>query len=150
MTDLRMAVLSDLPQLLGLAHVMHAESRYAAWPLSEVRVADLIASLIQSPDGVVLVADDGGQIVGGMVGMVSEHWFTETRHASEFALFIEPARRGGSLALRILRRFEDEARARGAAVLHMGITTGVAAERTARLYEHMGCELFGPVYMKEL
>lgn len=150
MTDLRMAVLSDLPQLLGLAHVMHTESRYRDRPLSESRVADLIASLINSPDGVVLVADDGGRIVGGVVGVVADDWFAVCRVAYEYAVFLDPGARGGRLALRIVQAFQREAKARGASRVEMGITTGVHPERTARLYEHCGFEFLGPVYSKEL
>lgn len=150
MADLRPATMADLPGLMALAHLMHAESRFRTRPLSESRTADLIASLIQSPDGIVLVADDAGQLVGGLVGVVCDHWFTECRVAYEYAVFVTPDSRGGRLAVRIVQAFQREAKARGASIADMGITTGVHAERTGRLYQYQGFEHIGPVYSKEL
>lgn len=150
MADIRPAVLADLPSIMTLAHEMHAESEFRVQPMSEVRAANLVAAMIQDEDGIVLVAVKDGEIIGGVVGVVCDHWFSECRVAYEHAVFLTQPERGGRTAIRIVKAFCEAAKERGALRAEMGITTGVHPERTGRLYEHCGFEILGPVYSKEL
>lgn len=146
---IRPATLSDLPALMDLAHLMHAESRFAEFPLSESRTAETFARLMASDDGAVLVMEgEGGQIMGGVMGAVTDHWSLSIRVAGELAVFLTPEARRGTAAVRIVRAFEQWAAERGASTVDMGITTGVHTERTGQLYERMGFSFKGMTYTK--
>lgn len=146
---IRPATLSDLPALMDLAHLMHAESRFAEFPLSEHRTAQTFARLMAADDGAVLVLEgDDGQIVGGVMGAVTDHWSLGIRVAGELAVFLTPEARRGTAAVRIVWAFEAWATERGASSIDMGITTGVHTERTGQLYERMGFAFKGMTYTK--
>lgn len=145
---IRPATLSDLPALMDLAHLMHTESRFAPLPISEARTADTLARLMESEDGAVLVLEEGGRIVGGVVGAVTDHWSLGIRVAGELAVFLAPDARRGRAAVSIVQAFERWAESRGASSIDMGITTGVHTERTGQLYERMGFSFKGMTYTK--
>lgn len=143
---IRPATPADIPQMLALGEAMHAESRYARMAWCTPKVCGLLDMLIASDDGLVLVAERGGEIVGGFMGMVSEHYFSRDKVATDFALFIAPDRRGGIAASRLLQAYREWAQARGAVSVQLGVTTGVNTEDTARLFERCGFERVGVLF----
>jgi GNAT superfamily N-acetyltransferase len=144
---IRPAVIGDMPRLLELARVMHEEApAYRGWAFDEPKVERLLRSLMQT--GCVLVAENE-VIVGGVVGMCTEHWFSTDKVASELALFVEPSHRHGTIAIRLVRGFLEWARLQGAKRVGMGVTTGVHPEATGLLYQACGLSAGGFVYMKD-
>lgn len=135
---IREATTADIPELLALGEAMHAESRYARMAWCTPKVCGLMDMLLATDDGLVLVAERDGVTIGGFMGMVQEHFFSRDKVAVDLALFVEPSKRGGVVAARLLRAYVGWARARGAAMVQAGITTGVHVEQSARLYEAVG------------
>lgn len=146
---IRDAVQADIPTLLVLGERMHAESRYRHMPWSRAKVAELMDALIASEDGLLLVAERDGEIIGGMLASVAEHYFSPAKVASDFALFVSPDRRGGLAAMSLLRRYASWARERGAVLVQAGITTGINVEAATRLYEVAGFKPIGPLFELE-
>lgn len=133
---IRAAVIEDIPRLVELGRMMHAESRYARLDYATQKVEALLHRLMA--DGFLVVAQQGERIVGGFAGMISEHWFSHELVAADLALFIEPDARGGMTAPRLVKAFVGWARGKGAAIIQCGITTGVHVEETERLYQAIG------------
>lgn len=146
---IRTATHEDIPRLIELGEQMHVESRFARLPFDRDKVQALFAHLIESPDGLLLVADADGVLVGGFAGYVVEHYFARTKVASDFGLFIEPASRGGMTAPRLLKAYIEWAKAQGAVMIQAGITTGVHVEQTTRLYEKLGFRNNGQLFELE-
>ena len=143
----RLACHSDIPHLLALGEAMHGESRYAALSWDARKVHALIAQLIESPDGLVLVADlQDGEPCGGLLACVDEHFATSARVAYDFAVFVTPGRRGSVLGRCLLDTYVEWARSRGADLIQVGITTGVHVEAATRLYESAGFLPVGPLF----
>lgn len=130
---------------------MHAESpRFARLQFDPERLSGVAANLIPNKDCCVLVGDAGGVLIGMFVGFVMQHIFSTASYASDMALYVSPEERGGTLAVRFLRRFEEWARTAGAAELVPGISTEVEVERTARLYERLGYKRSGLIMRRSL
>lgn len=146
---IRDAVPADIPALLKLGERMHAESRYRDMPWSTAKVGALMDALIASDDGLLIVSDRDGEITGGMLASIDEHYFSSARVASDFALFVSPDRRGGIAAAALLRRYAAWARERGAVLIQAGITTGVNVEAATRLYRAIGFQPIGPLFELE-
>lgn len=142
---IRPATLLDVPQLVVLGERMHAESRFSAMGYAPDKVAALLTGLISSPVGCVLVAERQGAVVGGMAGYCDAHFFSNDLFAADLAVFVEPDRRGGIAAARLVRAFVDWATRRGARMIQVGISTGVHVEQTTRLYESLGFARVGPL-----
>lgn len=143
---IRTATYDDVPALLALGEAMHTESRYAALPWDAAKVSALIESLIESPDGLAMVAVRDGEIVGGFLGSIDEHYFSRARVACDYALFVRPDRRGGLLAIQLLEAYVGWAKVSGAALIQAGITTGVNVDAASRLFAVAGFAGIGPLF----
>lgn len=143
---IRNATTADIPIMLDLGEAMHAESRYARFPWNRDKVAELIRALIASDDGLALVDEMGGMIVGGILAAIEDSFFGPARFACEFAVFAEPSARGGMVGARLLRAYVAWAREQGAALIQAGITTGVTEKSSARLYSVVGFYPVGTLF----
>lgn len=143
--------MTDIPTLVELGRRMHAESpRFARLAFDPQRLTAVAAGLIPNPDCCILVGDNDGLLIGMFVGFVMQHFFSTASYASDMALYVTPEERGGTLAVRFLRRFESWAHDKGAAECVPGISTEVEVERTARLYERLGYKRSGLIMRRTL
>lgn len=151
LTMIRNATAGDIPALIELGARMYLESRYAETsPFDEQKCAELAQHLIAAPGGCVLVAERDSQVIGWLAGGIAEQWFSRKLMAFEYGLFIAPEHRGGSAGPRLAKTFIAWAADNGAAVINMGITTGVHEERTGAMYERLGLSRTGLLYSKEI
>lgn len=147
---IRAAKHSDVPRLVELGAMLHRSSGYASLPFSPGKVASFLGELIDGQSGVVFVAEIDGVVVGGMAGGIIDQWFCDEMVAYDYSIFIDPARRSGITAIRLVRAFEEWARLRGARHVQMGIGTQLNVEGTSKLYQSLGFELFAPLFQKEI
>lgn len=113
----------------------------------EDHVPEYLRCLITAPSFIGLIDED---YRGFMFGHVDCHWYSKRIDAFEQLLYVSPEHRGGSLAARLIRGFELSAKGRGATTLYAGATTGVADDRTIRLYQALGYRTTLPAVRKEL
>lgn len=146
---IRPATHEDIPRLVELGEEMHKESRFACLPFDEDKVRRLFAHLIESPDGLMIVAEENGVVIGGFAGMVHEYYFSRAKLACDFALFVCHEYRGGMAAPRLMKAYIAWAKERGALMIQAGITTGVHVEQTSRLYEKLGFKNAGQLFEME-
>lgn len=134
---IREATYSDIAKIMSLGREFADEAGVTArvgW--SDESVEMLLVSLIESPNGVLLVSDDG--MIGGVI---YPHPF------SGLNIFVEMfwrARDGNGLAL--LNAAEKAARERGASQMVMIAMDDM--DRTRRLYGRIGYEPVEVQYMK--
>jgi len=146
---IRPAKHSDVPRLIELGNILHATSNYASMNYCPEKSANFLHDLINGA-GVVFVAEVGGEVVGGMAGGVTDQWFSNDLIAYDYSLFVEPSKRNGVIAIRLIKTFQEWAKIKGAKQIHMGIGTGVNVEGTTRLYESQGLRNIGPLLMMEI
>lgn len=146
--SVRPAVEADIPTILELGGMLHAESpRYREFSYSPKKVARLAMYVIG--EGGALVAEKDGKIIGLIAGMVSEHWFSEDKIATDLTFFIVPEeRKKGRAALMLVRAFEAWAESKGARHIVPGTSTQLDADGTARFYEKLGYERTGYQFAK--
>jgi GNAT superfamily N-acetyltransferase len=145
----RNAKAGDIPALIELGARMYIESRYSQnSPFDEEKCAELARNLISSPAGCLLVAEKDGAVIGWLAGGIAEQWFSRQLMAFEYGLFIAPEHRGGTAGPRLAKAFITWAEEHGAAIINMGITTGVHEERTGDLYSRLGLSRTGLLYSK--
>lgn len=148
MTKIRLATIADVPEIVELGAVMHAESpRFQRFPYDAGKVADVAATMILSPKSIVILADCHG-IVGIFGGFIAEHFFSTAKYASDAVMFVHPDYRGGATFPRMLKTFEKWAITQGAIEIAPGISTEVHADRTLALYERLGYRLSGHLTVK--
>lgn len=144
---IRDATQNDLGALLVLSEQMHAESpRFACRRFSVDKMAALFRRLIESPDGLVLVAEHEGQVTGAFAAFCVEDFFGPDRGTSDVGLFVRPDRRGGADAIQMLRRYREWAAGLGVARPELGISTGVLLDKTTALYQSQGFQPVGTIF----
>ena len=144
---IRPATHDDIEGLIELGRAMAAESpQFSRMPYSPSKVRAMLLSLIDNPRGFVRVADEGGQLVGVMVGACTEHWACDGLAAFDLVLFVPTTRRGGIHAARLLRAFSDWSREIGAHIVTAGVSTGTNPEQADRLYLGLGFKRLGSVF----
>lgn len=117
------------------------------------RVLTSVQSVLVDPMGVVLVAEDKpGQICGFLVGMAVPLWFDSLDwSAVELAWWLDPDKRGGRTAIRLVQAFEQWAGKRG---VHRIVLSDVEFEDRAQpagaLIERLGYTLHERAFVKKL
>jgi len=146
---IRPAKHSDVPRLIELGTLLHATTSYSNMSFCPVKSAAFLHELING-HGVVFVAEVRGEVVGGMAGAVTDQWFSNDLIAYDYSVFVEPSKRNGVIAIRLIQAFKEWAKIKGAKQIYMGIGTGVSVEGTTRLYESQGLRNIGPLLMMEI
>lgn len=144
---IRDAVKEDLPQIIELGRVMHAEARRLnKLKYVPARAYLSIASLIGADHGFVRVIEEDGELVGGMAAAVEPHWFSTDKMAYDIALFVRPDKRGGLAAAQLVKEYKAWADSQGAVITQFGISTGVHIASTGALLERLGFRPSGFLY----
>jgi len=81
---------------------------------------------------------------------LTDYIFCDEPVVNDDLLFVKASHRGGTVAIRMVRGLERWASARGAREVFLGVSTGIAVERTGRLYQRLGFRHVGGVYSKQL
>ena len=124
-TYLRELAIDDVAEAVALARHFHAESAYASYPLAIGKVVGLIEKATQSQDMlcVVLARRDTDLIVGYLLAIVHEHYFSYTLTCSDLGFYILPEYRNRGMGRALLRSVRAWAQERDAD----GISLQVAA-----------------------
>ncbi len=144
---IRTVTAEDIPAIVDALETMRLESpTYKACPADPDWWSTTLTSMIQSTTfGVIHDEYDGF-----MLGVASPTWYQRRVDAHEMILYVQPDRRGGMLAARLIRAFEQECRARNAHTLHVGVSSGMNEERTEALYLRLGYTWHGRSLTKVL
>lgn len=145
---IREATFADLEEMIVLGYDMHQESRFKTCEYSVEKVCAFLSMAINSDDYLAIVCEKQSTVIGGFVGFVAPHWFSDDLMAGDFALFMHPDHRGGRAAAKLVKRFIDWALEKGVSreFIQPGITTGVEVEKTTKLYEFLGFEKTGAFF----
>lgn len=146
---IRPATHADIPRLVELGAILHSTTNYRDRVYMPGKTGEFLGSLIGGL-GVMFVAEVGGDLVGGLAGALTEQWFNNDLIAYDYCLFVEPSRRQGLIAVRLVLAFQEWAKIKGAKEIHMGVTTEVNVSSTARLYARLGFKYDGPLMKMEI
>jgi len=152
--QIEQASTSDVAGLIALGSVMHKESpAFRGIDYDQETVAELIHLQLDDPLGIVMIVRDraDGKIVGGFIGGVAPLWQSKrTLGLYDYALFLLPDYRRGRLAVELLNEVFENAKHLGATVIQLGHATGLNPDRGDRLYEYLGLQRVGSVFVKAL
>ncbi len=136
--------------VLALGLAMRDESEaHRDMPYDEAKVLAQFRASLTSPDYCAFVALRGEEPIGLFLGMALSIYFSSTRVARDMAFYVRKDARGGRAALLLIRAFEAWAKGTGAQVMFLAQATGVAMQRTAKFYEHLGYRVVGVTSIKK-
>lgn len=134
----------DFEQVLAMWENMMAESpEYKDEPFDRETSQAILTTMITSwvGDYLGLVAEDDGQLVGMLGAVVNKNFFNSTKYTMDFAVYVVPERRGGTVSIRMIREYEEWVRKKGIKKCTLGVSTGLWVERTVSLYSRLGYKL---------
>lgn len=146
---IRLAKMEDIPALVELGRAIHAVTRFKQFEFNPERVAGNLMAVIQDQRGIYcfLVAEDAsGVAVGGLVGCLERHVFSDQLVATLVHYDVLPEKRMGGAGLRLLTAFRKWAENRGAFELSAGISSGTDLNKMDRFMRRLGFQLTGGNY----
>jgi hypothetical protein len=126
----------------------------AGWQdIAEYRREDCLKSLVflaTNESGILLVAEENGEIIGMAGGLVSPLYFNLSHlTGQELFWWVKPGSRG-STGLKLIEELEQAAHLKGCASWAMISLHKVDPERTARIYERRGYRASEQTFIKRL
>lgn len=137
-----------LHNLLRLGKDLHEESRYSGEKFDLVKVTRLFQATVDSPSKVFVAWDD--EYRGFILMGIYENYFSDSKIASDFCLYIKPEHRGGLLVKRLVDKAVEWAKNNGANEIRLAHTTGIKSDTAVRLYNKLDFDLVGHIFKKEL
>ncbi len=113
------------------------------------RFVEFWRPLIEKESGVIFVAEDDGEIIGAIGGMVYPEPYSGELVVQEFFWFVRPGHRG-SAGLRLYEALEYWSRQKQARALRMVHLMDSMPEKLSRVYKRLGYEQVETLYSKDL
>jgi len=140
---------SDVPQIVELARKFHAVSGYENIEFDEETVENLLSASIEQGLCPIGVVDD--KIVGFLAGLSYPAILNaNVMVGTEIAWWVEPEFRGKKIAIQLLLRAEENARAKGLYCWSMMCLEKLNADGLENIYERLGYEKAERTYLRIL
>jgi GNAT superfamily N-acetyltransferase len=150
---IRLAQVEDVPALVAIGARMHALTRFRNLDYKPAKVAQALADAISKGKHkyVFFVATGAeGKIVGGLLGVLEQHIFSDQLTASVMHFDVLPEARMGGHGVRLLKAFETWCSNRKVVEIAFGINSGEHLEVLGRFAGRMGYTKIGENFVKEL
>ena len=145
----RRAEVSDLPRIEGCAREFYGASRILGrLPFDIDRFVAAWTQLLESGIGVVFVAEEAGEVIGCIGGMIYPDLYSGVPVATEFFWIVQQEHRGSGL--RLYKAFENWARKHNCVQIRMVHLSDSMPERLSRFYKHFGYEPAETHYVLQL
>ena len=144
---IREATNQDIFDLLILSKQFSREApKTHKW--DKEKTESFIQAAIQNSNTTILILEEDEEIVGLIVGLLSEMYMSQTVIATELAWFVAKEYRGKRGSILLLKTFEEWAKHNNADYVCMGDIHGINSLES--LYTRMGYSKCETTYMKEV
>ena len=133
-------------QAMAIGRRMHQESRFKNFKFDETQ----IEKLLNSGRCCVLLSIIDQQVVGFFVGVVTPQWFGPDLSGCDLGMYIDPEHRGGTTAMRFMKKFEEYCQQKGCVTIALGSSAEISTDAARRLYTGLGYKECGFLAHKEL
>lgn len=143
---IRPAVLNDVPAIIALGEHVIQRSPLLHSKIDPLKARKAIFQTIHNKSHLALVAEKDGVVVGCLLGLVVDYWYSKDRYATDLAFYVDSQH--GDVAPWLMKRFIKWARAQKNVVdVLMGISTGLDKQGDAgRMYEKLGFSAAGGMF----
>ena len=151
MSGIRVGDIPDMAAIVAMGHELLAQSVYSDVKPDEQAFRMLVAGIMGSNKGtVLLIVDDDDKPQGFLIGIVEELFFSRVRYGTDIALFVREGYR--NLAPRLIKKFIAWAKSKPR-VKHitLGLSSGIGdPDRVGRMYENLGLSRVGGIYFQKV
>ena len=148
---IRQATHQDKEQVLRLGYSMWAESTvYDKYGWSWDKATDMFDRYCGQTEKLMLVYEVDGDIVGMLLASTHGQFYTDIKVASQQLFYIHPLHRGGSAAVRLMKKFESFGRYNDCQVLNFSQSVNGVDDRWDKFCKNLGYKHVGNTYFKDL
>ncbi|MDO8300721.1 GNAT family N-acetyltransferase [Lacisediminimonas sp.] len=148
----RYATTGDVRAIADLGRRIHAETRFAAYDYSLIRVTESLRNIIdfgQNEKGthcVLIAEDDAGEVAGLLIGMISKPLFSDQSVAGVLVYYVFKDKRMRGAGFKLLWSFRKWAEKCSAFEICVNIHNGAQIQRTDRFLTRLGFRHTGGNY----
>lgn len=145
--------LDDFKQINDLGRWFQENSNFRNCGWSDGKAYGFVKSGSDpSSDTFMLVAKEGGELVGFFLGNVVEYFFSDEKIAQELVLVFKPEHRKNisPILIDMLDKFEVWAKDKNAVEVSAGIFSGIAGKGYHKFLESRGYKQSGVAFKKEV
>ena len=102
------------------------------------------------PDKLMLVYEKDAEIVGMLLASTHGQFYTDIKVASQQLFYIYPIHRGGSTAVRLMKKFESFGRYNDCQLLNFSQSVQGVDDRWDKFCQSLGYTHIGNTYFKDL
>jgi GNAT superfamily N-acetyltransferase len=133
------------PEFIALAREMHGESEERDGNFNPEKLRSLVC---MKDVFCAMSRNADGEYIGFFIGSLNSNFWGNDVTADDMAIFVKPSCRGSSAGVRLIQAFEKWAIENGAKRIYLAQATGVAVDKTTRLFEKLGYQIVGSVTRK--
>lgn len=106
---IRQATINDRPEIHQMLREYRSQSPLKAHKsLNETSAIKLVDLIINENRGLILLAEDQGQIQGMIIGLYTFNlWDQDIRYMAELAYWVKHGHRGSTAAFRLLKQYKE-------------------------------------------
>ncbi len=140
----------DIGPITRLMLIMHEESPAYRNFEPDYEFGEAICARIIDGSGFGNLAYEGTELVGLMLGIVGNIPWVKQEAAHEVMLYVKPEYRNGTIAMRLIRSFEDWAFDKHLDYVFMGVSAEINSAMVNQMYLRLGYENSGHNFRKHL
>ena len=151
MYEVREALEIEIPQLTALGKQLHEESAFSHMQYDEVMCGGWARFAMDKPNKIflkVIIEKAHGKVVGILLAKMDQSYFGKDAIAHDMLLGIDKDHRGRcrDALVWLVNEYQAWAIKQGAKRVFLASYTNVEAERTEKLFEHLGFRKIGTVH----
>lgn len=142
-----------MPALVDIGARMHALTRFRTLDYKPAKVTQALTDVITKGKHkyVFFVATGShGKVVGGLLGVLEQHIFSDQLTASVMHFDVLPEARMGGHGLRLLKAFEAWCANRKVVEITFGVNSGEELDKLSRFAQRTGYTKAGENFVKEV
>jgi GNAT superfamily N-acetyltransferase len=141
----------DLDAVMRVARGFHAESPvHSAHPFDPVKVTQLLDAAWSDPNWLAAIVLDKEEVVGLLLIFCMPMFFGPALEVGDLTFFVVPGRRGTRAAQLMVHEAVQWARSREAAVIRIGVMTGIDHDKAVGFFGHHGFVPTGTIMERRL
>ena len=149
--EYRKAEIADLPEILVMVHSFYIESEQEKiiGAFDAESMAALIYRMTAGEDGVILLCIQDGEYLGMLAGQIAPNYIKPSViTAIELVWWVHPDKRGTSLSIKLIKKFEAWAKEKGATHISVCSLQSSEPEKVDKLYTKLNYAHQESVYIK--
>jgi GNAT superfamily N-acetyltransferase len=147
---IRLAKPSDIEQSVELGRQMYQQSIYSKYPWDNEKATNMALRYGKDSDKLFLVKEHEDRITGFLLANIGYHFYGPAKVAYEQLFYIHPMHRGGSTAVRMMKKLEHWARFQECDLICFGQSAEGVDDRWNKFCQNLGYSPVGTTFFKDL